>query len=144
MPLRTVRVPPSMAELFEEAERTVSSYFARRRDDPAHGTIEIFGERYLLVRAASLSVEFFSLVRNLYGEGREDEAIDFSRNILFDLAHALGKSDALRFHKLMGVDDPIVYRVEVRGAAAPAEDEDLVRRLDLFDIDEPITIEAPR
>jgi hypothetical protein len=44
----------------------------------------------------------------------------------------------------VGVDDPIVYRVEVRGAAAPAEDEDLVRRLDLFDIDEPITIEAPR
>ncbi len=44
----------------------------------------------------------------------------------------------------IGVDDPIVYRVEVRGAASRSEDDDLVRRLDLSDVDEELTIEAPR
>ena len=54
------------------------------------------------MRAASLSVEFFALVRELYGPGREREADDFARNILFDLAHAIGKSDAQNFHEKMG------------------------------------------
>ncbi len=107
MALDTVRVPPELTEVFEQAERTVARYFADRRDDPAHGTIEISGERYLLVRAASLSVEFFRLVADLFGEGRADDAADFSRNILFDLAHAVGKSDAQRFAERMQVDDPL-------------------------------------
>ena len=74
--------------------------------DPTRGTIEISGERYVLVRAASLSVEFFSLVGDLFGAGREKEADEFARNILFDLAHAIGKSDAQNFHTKMHVDDP--------------------------------------
>jgi len=107
MPLRTVRVPPDFEALFEKAEELVSSYFGNRREDPTKGRIEISGERYVLVRAASLSVEFFSLVRGLYGLEREDEADSFSRNILFDLAHAIGCSDARRFHEITPVDDPI-------------------------------------
>ncbi|MGI9591553.1 MAG: V4R domain-containing protein, partial [Myxococcota bacterium] len=107
MALKTVRVPTELSEIFSQAEDTVARYFAARRDDPAHGTIEISGERYVLVRAASLSVEFFRLVADLFGEGRGDEAADFARNILFDLAHALGKSDAQRFADRMKVDDPI-------------------------------------
>jgi two-component system cell cycle sensor histidine kinase/response regulator CckA len=105
--LKTVRVPQFLEEVFAQAEDTVARYFAARHDDPAHGTIEISGERYVLVRAASLSVEFFRLVGDLFGEGRDDEAVDFARNILFDLAHALGKSDARRFADRMGVDDPV-------------------------------------
>jgi signal transduction histidine kinase len=107
MALRTVRVPEPLAPLFEKAEALVGSYFAQRCEDPTHGTIEIAGERYVLVRAASLSVEFFSLVRDLYGPGREAESDEFARNILFDLAHALGRSDAQRFHELMQLEDPI-------------------------------------
>src|SRR5581483_6232458 len=105
--LRTVRVPAPMSGLFERAEEVVSAYFRARRDSPETGTIEVFGERYILVRAASLSVEFFGLVKDLYGAGREAEADDFSRNILFDLAHAIGKSDAQTFHAKMGLADPI-------------------------------------
>lgn len=105
--LETVHVPAEMAPLFREAERVVSEYFKQQNADPRHGTIEICGERYVLVRAASLSVEFFELVRDLYGEGKRAEADDFSRNILFDLAHAIGSSDARNFHAKMGLDDPI-------------------------------------
>src|SRR5688572_29932697 len=107
MQLNTVRVPAALAPVFESAERIVSQYFQQRSDDPAHGTIEIAGERYVLVRAASLSVEFFAMVGELYGAGREAEAADFTRNILFDLAHGIGKSDAKKFHTKMGVSDPI-------------------------------------
>ena len=63
MALRTVRVPKDVEPLFDKAEQVVSRFFLDRRDDPSVGTIEIFGERYLLVRAASLSVEFFEVAR---------------------------------------------------------------------------------
>src|SRR6266852_1932162 len=105
--MKTVRVPEGMAGSFVKAEELASRYFRERTDDPERGTIEIFGERYVLVRAASLSVEFFSLVGDLYGPGREKEADEFARNILFDLAHAIGKSDAHNFHAKMDLTDPI-------------------------------------
>jgi signal transduction histidine kinase/CheY-like chemotaxis protein len=107
MGLKTVRVPPEMESPFSAAEEIVSRFFGQSRSDPTRGTIEIFGERYVLVRAASMSVEFFTLVHDLYGRGREQEADDFARNILFDLAHAIGKSDAHDFHAKMDLRDPI-------------------------------------
>ncbi len=96
-----------MSVAFEAAERVVSRYFAERVHAPERGTIEVHGERYVLVRAAALSVEFFTLVRGLYGEDRAREADEFARNILFDLAHAIGKSDARSFHAKMQLGDPI-------------------------------------
>ena len=107
MTLKTVRVPIGFEAPFRLAEEIVSRFFAERREDPAHGTIEIFGERYVLVRGAALSVEFFALVRHLFGPGREREAEAFARNILFDLAHAIGKSDARNLHAKMRLDDPL-------------------------------------
>jgi two-component system, cell cycle sensor histidine kinase and response regulator CckA len=105
--LKTVRVPQEMSAVFEAAEQLVSRYFAERGIAPERGSIEIHGERYVLVRAAALSVEFFTLVRGLYGQARAQEADEFARNILFDLAHAIGKSDARSFHTKMGVSDPM-------------------------------------
>jgi signal transduction histidine kinase len=137
-PLKTVRVPDGIAAPFAEAEEVVSRYFRLRKDDPEHGTIEIAGERYVLVRAASLSVEFFGLVQDLYGAGREKEADEFARNILYDLAHAVGRSDAQNFHARMGLSDPIARLsagpvhfahagwafVEIDPASRPSADSD--------------------
>ena len=105
--LRTVKVPEGMAGAFERAEELVARWFADWRADPERGTIELGGERYVLVRAAGLSVELFALVRKLYGKEREAEADAFVLHILFDLAHVLGKSDARQFQLRMGVEDPI-------------------------------------
>ena len=105
--LKTARVPAALEADFLKAEEVVSRYFADQIIDPTRGTIEIAGERYVLVRAASLSVEFFDLVEMLYGPGRATEAHDFARNILFDLAHAIGKSDAKNFHTKMKLEDPV-------------------------------------
>lgn len=107
MPLRTVWVPPEFSEAFEKAEVLVAEYFSQQTANPEHGSIEIAGERYVLVRAASLSVEFFRLIRGLFAQGETREADEFGRNILFDLAHAVGKSDASRFAERMKPDGPV-------------------------------------
>jgi two-component system, cell cycle sensor histidine kinase and response regulator CckA len=104
--MKTVRVPDSMQALFAKAEEVVARFFQDRIDDPAHGTIQIHGERYVLLRGAALSVEFFDLVRSLYGD-RGAEADELSRAILFDLAHSVGRSDAKNFHDKMQLSDPI-------------------------------------
>ena len=96
-----------MSEIFARAEDIVARFFRERRDDPSQGSIEIHGERYILVRAASLSLEFFDLVRSLYAEAERAEADVFARSILFDLAHSIGKSDALNFAAKMELTDPV-------------------------------------
>ena len=59
--LTTVKVPDQFAPIFERAEKFVADYFKINPSDPTKGTIEISGERYILVRAASMSVEFLNL-----------------------------------------------------------------------------------
>jgi two-component system sensor histidine kinase/response regulator len=103
----TVDVPADLRPVFAAAERVVSRLFADKRERPEDGTIEIAGERYLLVHAASLSVRFFELVRELYGKGRTAEADEFARNILFDLAHGIGKLDAESHARRNGIEDPL-------------------------------------
>jgi PAS domain S-box-containing protein len=105
--LNTVNVPDQFRPLFEKAQEYVSEYFGLKKEDPSKGTIEIFGERYILVRAASMSVEFFDTIMNLYSSEGEDEAINIARSILFDIAHTVGKMDARNFHKKMNLNDPI-------------------------------------
>ena len=107
MSLKTVKVPKDFEPIFAQLEPGVSSFFSARMFNPEEGTIEIGGERYILVRAAALSIEFFALVRRLFGAGREADADAFARNMLFDFAHAIGKSDADSFHAKMHLEDPI-------------------------------------
>ncbi|MBI5427077.1 MAG: hypothetical protein HZA02_02225, partial [Nitrospinae bacterium] len=54
--LNTARVPKAFEPLFEKAQEYVAKYFQAKNEDPSKGTIDIFGERYILVRAASMSV----------------------------------------------------------------------------------------
>jgi len=105
--LTTVQVPASMQAPFLKAQDYVERYFGERVEDPQRSTISIAGERYILVRAASMSVEFFDLVSSLYQDRGSQQAQAVAKNLLFDLAHALGKADARAFHVKMGVTDPI-------------------------------------
>ena len=105
--LSTVSVPEPIRPLFLKAQEYVSRYFATKTENPEHGTISISGERYILLRAASMSIEFFDLVTSLYKDKGPDEARVVASNLLFDLAHAIGKADARTFHSRMGVKEPI-------------------------------------
>ncbi|MBL8769452.1 MAG: PAS domain-containing protein [Planctomycetes bacterium] len=106
-PLRTVRIPRELEPKFKTAEAFVRRLFAAFRHDPTHAELSLSGERYVLVRAASLSVEFFDVVASLYGDRGEVEAQGVAANLLFDLSHTIGKADAASFHERLGVVDPI-------------------------------------
>lgn len=107
MALKTVKVPPDIEPIFRQAEAVVGQFFSHRKDNPESGKIEILGSRYVLVRGASLSVAFFLLVRKLFGQGHEEAADSFTATLLYDLAHAIGKTDAQNFHVEMALEDPI-------------------------------------
>lgn len=105
--LDTVKVPKEFEPLFRAAQGYVRNYFEEKRIDPTKGTIEIDGERYILVRAAAMSVEFFDTVKGLYNDKGEHEATTVAKQLLYDIAHAIGKQDARNFHKKMNLHDPI-------------------------------------
>jgi len=105
--LTTVKVPALFEAPFLRGQEYVRRYFADRVENPDAATISIAGERYVLLRAASLSVEFIELVTKLYQDQGEAEARSVANNLLFDLAHALGRADARAFQEKMGVTDPI-------------------------------------
>ncbi len=105
--LDSVRVPEPFEPVFLAAQEYVKKYFQDKSENLARGTIEIGGQRYVLVRGASLSVDLFETIIERYKDAGREEAIEVARSFLFDIAHAIGKMDARCFHKRMGVKDPI-------------------------------------
>jgi predicted hydrocarbon binding protein len=105
--LKTVKVPEQFERVFRRAQEYVSDYFSLKMEDVSKGTIEVFGERYILVRAASMSVDFFDTIKEMLRDWGQEEASELARSLLFDLAHAIGKMDARSFHRKMCVFDPI-------------------------------------
>jgi two-component sensor histidine kinase len=103
----TVKVPIAIKPIFDKAEKTVGNYFKSLRLTPEKGSIEIEGERYILVRASGLSFEFINSISHFYSDRGAEEALSIGKNILFDLAHMLGIEDAHSFHKKMGLEDPV-------------------------------------
>lgn len=105
--LYAVRVPPPMVPVFATAQRCIEEFFKNCEFNPEQAAITISGERYLLVRASSLSTDFVDLVMGLYHEQPEAEAWATARDLLFDIGHAMGKADAKRLHAKHGIEDPL-------------------------------------
>ncbi len=92
---------------FRAAEATVKTYFSDIRMRPSEGTIEISGERYVLVRASAFSKDFLDSILHLYKDRSQSEAFGIGRDFLFDISHAIGINDAKAFHAKMNVTDPL-------------------------------------
>jgi PAS domain S-box-containing protein len=105
--LRDADVPDPFYSIFLRAQLYAEQYFGNRKEIPRKGMIEISGERYILVRAAAMSKEFFDLVTSLYHDRGEKAARNVTFSLLYDFAHAIGKSDARSFFAKMSVKDPI-------------------------------------
>ncbi|WP_126248742.1 ATP-binding protein [Chitinophaga rhizosphaerae] len=103
----SVKVPAAFDPYFRAAEQTVKSYFSDIRMRPSEGTIEISGERYVLVRASAFSKDFLDSIRHLYADRGQSEAFGIGRDFLFDISHAIGINDAKAFHAKMNVTDPL-------------------------------------
>ncbi len=104
---KTVSVPQQIEPIFEKAEKVVGKYFNNLTANPSKGVIEINEERYVLLRASSLSVGFLNKIRDLYADKGELEAYSIGKNFLFDIAHVIGLEDAKEFHLKMKLNDPI-------------------------------------
>jgi len=137
-------VPDGLLPIFEQAESVIRHYFSRRSERPILGSIDISGERYMLVRAASLSTEFFDQVMQLYRDRGEEKALQVANSLLFDIAHAIGRADARTFRQKMNIDDPMELlglgpvhfahsgwgRVVVHPDSAPSADQDYFLHFD--------------
>lgn len=106
-PLHTVSVPEQFSSIFEEAERTVNDYFKELNFHPEKGSIDIKGERYILVRASALSYEFFQNFKKNFPNKPTAEVYAQARDFLFDIGHMIGQEDAKQFHNKMKLKDPI-------------------------------------
>ena len=83
---KTVSTPPAFSEIFDKAEELVGSYFSKLEMEPSKGSITIDGERYVLMRASSLSYDFLNKIKDLYADKGEKEAIHIGQNFLFDIS----------------------------------------------------------
>ncbi len=105
--LNTVNVPDNFTQVFLTAQNYVRNYFSTIERDPEKGLVQFSDERYILVRASSMSKEFFDMMTQLYQDRGEKEARTLAFNFLFDIAHSIGKADAKSFFSKMNVTDPI-------------------------------------
>lgn len=103
----TVTVPSEFQKTFEKAQKIVQKFFLDLKADPSKAEIAVNASRYILIRGSSLSLEFFNKVMELYSDRGEEKAWHIARNLLFDIAHVLGSSDAKNFHQEMKLNDPV-------------------------------------
>lgn len=106
MSLSSVKVPEQMVSLFEKAESYVKQYFNSYKADRTKGTITIGGERYILVRAKSLRVDFVKNFAEALGI-EDNMAEQGAANFLYILAKSIGNADAKHFVIAQKVTDPI-------------------------------------
>lgn len=104
---KTVSAPEEYKALFDHAQKIVGEYFRGIDINPTKGTITINEQRYVLVRASALSIDFFQKIKDLYADKGDAEAINIGRNFLFDIAHVIGQQDAQNFHKAMNLKNPV-------------------------------------
>lgn len=115
---------------WEEEQISVAAFF-----DPATGVTA-------LMRAAT--EPRVTATEKLEGRNthRVEAFVDSGSMTLFTSSPVAGRR--LKARAWVGVDDPVLVRVEIEGAVSEGEPADLLRRLTLSKFDEPIQIEAPQ
>jgi len=84
-----------------EMEAATIKYFDNLTFSPSSGSIEVNSdESYILVRAEALSWEFYSVIKQSFGNN-EELAKEFSVNYLYDFARTIGRSDFKNFSTLI-------------------------------------------
>ena|GEM_PF-2417141 len=104
---RTVEVPERFSDQFLKLEKKMAHYFSGLKLDPSSGAITINGERYILTRSSSLSVDFFQGLLTLLDENTGESTFELVYDLLFDIAHIIGKKDAGKYADKLDLDTPI-------------------------------------
>jgi diguanylate cyclase (GGDEF)-like protein len=93
---------------FRSTQGTLQKLFQDEEIHVSKSTVEISGERFVLIRAASLSVDFFDCILDLYQDKERNEAIRTTQELLFDVSHAIGMKDGEYFHKKLPFINPSI------------------------------------
>lgn len=129
-----------MRPLFQETERVVAEHFSNVFCDPSRAVLTVGDDRYLLVRASAMSIDFLQAIQELYSSQGSEEALAVGRSLLFDIAHTLGIKDARHFSRLRSITDPATRmssgpvhfaymgwaKVEIDPRSSPTLDDDFV------------------
>jgi predicted hydrocarbon binding protein len=94
---RYVRCPEPFVPLFVEAERNLDTFFTGLEQKPEKGEIQISGERYILARAQTFSVELRAILEKEYGRLAAEK-------IVYNLGRAAGTKDAEFFIDRLGLE----------------------------------------
>lgn len=94
-----VRCPEPFEPLFAAAEDAMAQFFGDLQRRPEKGEITISDVRYVLVRAASMSIQFRNELSSIYG-------LRAANQIIYNFGRACGIQDARMFHERLGLDDP--------------------------------------
>lgn len=135
-----VEVPSAFSDQFLKLQRKMEEYFSSIHFDPSSGEINIQGERYLLTRSSSLSYDFFQGLLSLLDENTGGSTFELAYDLLFDIAHIIGKKDAEKYADKLGLLTPIDRlsagpehfaftgwaKVEILEGSNPSPDEDFI------------------
>ena len=92
-----VKCPETFEPLFVQAEKNMASFFSELKREPENGTISIQGERYILARATTFSVQLKVILEKEYGRLAAEK-------IAYDLGRAAGTQDAEFFIDKLGLE----------------------------------------
>jgi len=95
-----VKCPEPLEPLFVAAEDAMAQFFGDLQRHPEKGEITISSVRYLLVRAASMSIQFRKELSSIYG-------LRTANQIIYNFGRACGVQDALMFHERLGLTEPV-------------------------------------
>lgn len=137
-----VDVPEPFSKQFLELEKKMARYFSGIILDPDAGKITINGERYILTRSSSLSVDFFQGLLTLLDENTGESTFELVYDLLFDIAHIIGKKDAEKYAEKLELDTPIESlsagplhfaftgwaKVQILEGSSPVANEDFILR----------------
>jgi predicted hydrocarbon binding protein len=92
-----VRCPETFDPLFVKAEKDMLSFFDELKLNPEQGTISIHGERYILARATTFSIQLKVILEKEYGRLAAEK-------IAYNLGRAAGTQDAEFFIDKLGLE----------------------------------------
>ena len=98
--LTCVRVPAALAPAFEFAQALVRREFADIAQRPDKGTIHIGDERYLLCRAESLYLGWYTAMSAVFGK-------EAATGFIYSTAREIGRNDCTAFSSKLGLTDGI-------------------------------------
>jgi len=104
-----VDAPTTFSELIKGALPKVLDFHELPKRILNKGEITISDERFVLMRADSISFDFIKTVEKFYKSKNKLDAFQLSSSLLYDLSHVLGREDAKRMKEKMNLTHPLEY-----------------------------------